>query len=268
MGTSKSEAPGQPFDRERIREEGLMPLLEHLGELRKRIMYMLIVIVIGMVIGLIIAEPAYNFLMSQEPANGLPLNAFSLWDGIGMYMKFALVIALIITIPFTAFQLWSFVKPALKKNEQRATIKYIPFALIMFLIGLSFSYFVVFPLAFHFTRSVSANLNLVETIGITQYFSFMFNILIPISLLFELPLVIMFLTAIRILNPIRLRKMRRFAYFILIFVGVLITPPDFISDILVAIPLILLYELSVFISSSVYRKQLAAAKKWEDEEQD
>ncbi|MUT67863.1 twin-arginine translocase subunit TatC [Paenibacillus sp. NEAU-GSW1] len=242
-----------------------MPLLEHLGELRKRIIYMLIIIVLGMIIGLVIAKPAYNFLMQQEPANGLPLHAFSLWDGIGIYMKFAFVIALILAIPFAAYQLWAFVKPALLVNEQRATMKYIPFALIMFLVGLAFSYFVVFPLAFHFTRSVAANLNLEETIGITQYFSFMFNILIPISLLFELPLVIMFLTAIRVLNPIRLRKMRRFAYFLMIFIGVLVTPPDFISDVLVAIPLILLYEFSVFLSGAVFKKQLEADMKREAE---
>ncbi|WP_081735508.1 twin-arginine translocase subunit TatC [Paenibacillus gorillae] len=268
MGTSQRGASEESFDRKRIREEGLMPLLEHLGELRKRIIYMLIIIVIGMVIGLVVADPAYTFLMKQEPANGLPLHAFSMWDGIGMYMKFALVIALILAIPFTAYQLWAFVKPALKKNEQRATLKYIPFALFMFLLGLAFSYFVVFPLAFHFTRTVSANLNLEETIGITQYFSFMFSILIPISLLFELPLVIMFLTAIRVLNPIRLRKLRRLAYFIMIFIGVVVTPPDFISDILVAIPLIILYEFSVFLSAMVYKKQLVADKKWEDEQED
>jgi sec-independent protein translocase protein TatC len=81
---------------------------------------------------------------------------------------------------------------------------------------------------------------------------------LPVSLLFELPLLIMFLTGLRILNPIRLRKMRRVAYFVLIFIAVVVTPPDFISDLLVMIPLLLLYEISVFLSAIVYRKQLAA----------
>ncbi|WP_424768044.1 twin-arginine translocase subunit TatC [Paenibacillus sp. sgz302251] len=242
-----------------------MPLLEHLGELRKRLFYVLIVLTFGLVIGLIFAEPAYNFLMSQEPANSISLHTFSLWDGIGMYMKFAFVIALILTLPFIAFQLWAFVKPALRENEQRSTLKYVPFALVMFLIGLAFSYFVVFPLAFNFTRTVAQHLNLEETYGIAQYFTFMFNLLIPISLLFELPLLIMFLTAIRVVNPKRLRKMRRLAYFIMVLIGVMITPPDFISDILVAIPLILLYEVSVFLSASVYKKQLAADARFEAE---
>ncbi|WP_028609393.1 twin-arginine translocase subunit TatC [Paenibacillus harenae] len=248
-----------------MREEGLMPILEHLGELRKRLVFVLIALALGIVVGLILAQPAYNFLMSQKPANTISLHTFSLWDGIGMYMKFAFVISLIVALPVIAYQLWAFVKPALRENEQRSTLKYVPFALIMFLIGLAFSYFVVFPLAFHFTRSVSQHLNLEETFGIAQYFQFMFNLLIPISLLFELPLVIMFLTAIRLVNPKRLRKMRRLAYFIMIFIGVLITPPDFISDVLVAIPLLLLYEVSVFLSGTVHRKQLAADEKWEAE---
>ncbi|WP_168119785.1 twin-arginine translocase subunit TatC [Paenibacillus sp. HB172176] len=247
-------------------DDGLMPLLEHIGELRKRIIYILIVLVLGLVIGISVAEPAYNLLMSQKPANTITLNTFSLWDGIGMYMKFAFVIALVITLPFTAYQLWAFVKPALRVHEQRSTLKYVPFALIMFLIGLSFSYFVVFPLAFHFTRSIASHLNLVETYGIIQYFSFMFSILIPVSLLFELPLLIMFLTAIRLLNPMLLRRMRRIAYFILVFIGIVITPPDFVSDIIVIIPLIGLYEMSVFLSGIIFRKQQAADKKWEEEQ--
>ncbi|QAY68463.1 twin-arginine translocase subunit TatC [Paenibacillus protaetiae] len=242
-----------------------MPLMEHLGELRKRIVYVLIVLLLALIGGLFAADPAYHYLTTREPANTMTLHAFSLWDGIGIYMKFAIVIGLIPTIPFAAYQLWAFVKPALRKHEQRATLKYIPFALIMFLIGLSFSYLVVFPLAFNFTRHVSSQLQLEETYGITQYFSFMFSIVIPIALLFELPLAIMFLTAIRVLNPLRLRKMRRLAYFILIAIGVIVTPPDFISDSLVAIPLILLYELSVFMSRMIYRKQVAADQQWENE---
>lgn len=265
MGTESPNSSEQPSRRKLIREEGLMPLLEHLGELRKRLVYVLIALTLGLVIGLVFAQPVYNFLMSQKPANTISLHTFSLWDGIGMYMKFAFVIALIAALPVIAYQLWAFVKPALRKNEQRSTLKYVPFALIMFLIGLAFSYFVVFPLAFNFTRSVSQHLHLEETYGIAQYFTFMFNLLIPIALLFELPLVIMFLTAIRLLNPQRLRKMRRLAYFIMVFIGVMITPPDFISDILVAIPLIILYEASVFLSGMVHKKQLESDAKWEAE---
>ncbi|WP_308640138.1 twin-arginine translocase subunit TatC [Paenibacillus silvisoli] len=242
-----------------------MSLLDHIGELRRRIIIILVILVLGMALGLVLADPVYKFMLDQEPVKGMKFYAFSLWDGIGMYMKFALVIALIFALPAAAYQLWSFVKPALGVKEQRAALLFVPFVLIMFLVGLAFSYYVVFPMAFNFTTNVAKHLNLEENYGVIQYFTFLFNILIPISLLFELPIVIMFLTQLRILNPLRLKKMRRLAYFLLIIVGIIVTPPDFISDALVAVPLILLYEFSVLLSSVVYKKQLKADRAWEEE---
>ncbi|REE68725.1 sec-independent protein translocase protein TatC [Paenibacillus taihuensis] len=255
----------EPMTADAARGDQLMSLFDHIGELRKRLIVVIVVLLIGMIVGLVCADPVYNFLINQEPVKGMQLHAFSLWDAIGMYMKFAFVIALIIVLPVAAYQIWSFVKPALRVQEQRSTLLFVPFVLFMFLVGLAFSYLVVFPMAFNFTTKVARHLNLIETYGIYQYFSFMFNIILPISLLFELPIAIMFLTKLRILNPKRLRKMRRLAYFILIIVGVVVTPPDFISDSLVAVPLILLYELSVLLSSVVYRKQLKADQAWEAE---
>ena len=265
MANDAASKSDQSKSKIRFRQEGLMPLLEHIGELRKRLIYSLIILTCGLVIGIVFAQPAYNFLMSQNPANTISLHTFSLWDGIGMYMKFALVIAMVLTLPFLVYQLWAFIKPALRENEQRSALKYVPLALIMALIGLAFSYYVVFPLAFNFTRTIAGHLNLEETFGIAQYFSFMFNIIIPITLLFELPLLIMFLTAIRIVNPKRLRKMRRLAYFVMAVIGVTVTPPDFISDVLVIVPLICLYEVSVFLSGTIYKKQLEADAKWEED---
>lgn len=242
-----------------------MNVFDHIGELRKRIIIILLVLVVGMIIGLFLAYPVYNYMINQEPVKGMTLNVFSMWDAIGIFMKFALVIALILALPVAAYQLWAFVRPALGVKQQRAALKFVPFVLLMFLIGLAFSYYVVFPMAFNFTTDVAKKLNLVETYGVIQYFTFLFNITIPIALLFELPIVIMFLTQLRILNPQRLKKMRKLAYFVLIIVGVVVTPPDFISDSLVAAPLILLYEFSVMLSSVVYRKQLKADQAWEEE---
>lgn len=241
-----------------------MTLVDHLGELRKRIIYVLIVLVLAMIGGFFAADPIYNYLRSVEPANGIAMHAFSLWDGISIYMKFAFIIGLIVALPFAFYQLWAFVKPGLRKEEQSATLRYIPGALLLFLLGLAFAYYVVFPMAVYFTTNVAKHMELTETYGMAQYFAFMFNILIPMSLLFELPIVIMFLTRLRILNPKRLQKMRKLSYFVLIAVGTIVTPPDFVSDFLVAVPLLLLYEFSVLMSKLVYRKQLAADKAWEE----
>ncbi|WP_036648216.1 twin-arginine translocase subunit TatC [Paenibacillus pini] len=235
-----------------------MSIVDHLGELRKRIIYILIVLVVGLIIGLFCANPVYQYLISVDSAKDIQLHAFAFWDGIGMYMKIAMVVALVLAIPFTAFQLWAFVSPGLREVERSAALRYVPYVFILFLIGLAFGYYVVFPMALSFTTTITRNMGLTETYGISQYFNFMFTLVLPIALLFELPLVVMFLTKLRILNPKRLRKMRKLSYFALVFIAVIITPPDFISDFLVTIPLLILYEFSVFLSSVVYRKQLAA----------
>jgi sec-independent protein translocase protein TatC len=250
-------------------DEDWMPVMEHLGELRKRIIYSLIVFVLGLVGGLFGSQPVFDYLVAAAPVEHLDLHAFSPWDAIGLYMKFAILISFLVAIPFTMYQLWAFVKPALGRKEQRATLQFVPWALVMFLIGLAFSYFVVFPMAFLFTERVTHNLGLEQTYGVTQYFSFLFNILLPISLLFELPLVILFLSQIGILNPHILQKMRRLAWFILIVIGVTVTPPDVVSDLLVSVPLVLLYELSVLLSRIAYGKRIKAreeqSRKFEEE---
>jgi sec-independent protein translocase protein TatC len=233
-----------------------MPFLEHLVELRKRIIWVLLVLVASLIGGLVAAEPLVRYFKNTEPALGITWNVFSPWDSIVIYMKVAFIIALALTLPVIVYHLWAFVKPGLKKHEQQATVKYIPLALLFFCAGLSFAYFVIFPLAFHFTESVTIHLELTQTYGIAQYFSFMFNILLPVSLLFELPVLVMFLTRIRILNPGRLRKARKIAYLALVIIATTITPPDLISDLLVAAPLILLYEISVWLSALIYRRQL------------
>jgi sec-independent protein translocase protein TatC len=238
-----------------MQDREAMPFLEHLGELRKRIIWSLVVFILALIAGLIAAEPLVHFLKNAEPALGIEWNVFSPWDSITIYMKVAFIIALTISLPFIMYQLWSFVKPGLKEQERTATIKYIPLALLFFLTGLAFAYFVVFPLAFHFTESVTLYLGLTQTYGIAQYFSFMFNILLPVSLLFEMPVLVMFLTKLGILNPERLRAARKISYLILVIVATMITPPDLISDLLVGVPLILLYEMSVWLSSIVYRKK-------------
>lgn len=239
------------------REDKGMHVLDHLGELRRRVVYCLIVFVAGLVGGLFGAKPMFDYLVADAPVDNLNLHVFSPWDAISLYMKFAILISLVIAIPFTLFQLWAFVKPGLAASERRATLRYVPGALLMFLMGISFAYFIVFPMAYLFTGKVTASMGLAETYGVTQYFDFLFNIVFPISLLFELPLIILFLTRIGILNPNLLVRMRRVAWFIMILIGVTITPPDVISDLLVAIPLVLLYELSVLLAKAAYRKRIA-----------
>lgn len=233
-------------------------VVDHLTELRRRLVYVLMVFVVVLVGAFFIVDPIYHYI-TRNVLSGviIELNAFSFWDGVGVYMKISMLVALAVSLPFSLYQIWAFVGPGLKPREQRATLRYIPFVFLLFVVGLAFGYFVVFPLAMTFTGSVNKELGLVETYGMADYFNFLMSIVFPISLLFELPLVILFLTQLRLLNPVRLKKMRRVAYFILVVISVMITPADFFSAFLVLIPLIILYEFSVVLSGRVYRRQQA-----------
>lgn len=240
-----------------------MSLVEHLGELRKRIMWILVVLVIGMVGGLVAAKPVIRYLKSIPPARDISWNVFSPWDALRLYMNFGLAVGILITLPVILYHIWAFVKPGLRETEQKASIIYIPYAFLLFLVGLSFGYWVVFPMAFYFTSSISKSLEITEMYGAAQYFTFMFNIILPLACVFEMPIVVMFLTKIKLLNPKRLHKFRRYAYMLMVVLATVITPPDAISAILVSVPLIILYEFSVFMSGFIYRKQLANDAAWE-----
>jgi len=239
-----------------MHDDRLMTLTEHLAELRKRILLVLLVTVITMAAGLFIAPRILVYLKSVPPASAIAWNVFSPWDGLRIYMSIALAFSLAVTLPFALYQLWKFVTVGLKTNEQDAALKYIPFTIVCFAAGFSFAYFIVFPMSFRFTTGIAQSLQFTETYGISQYFGFMFNIVIPLAVAFELPVVVMFLTKIGILNPKRLHSMRRYAYLTLVIVASLISPPELLSHLMVAVPLIGLYEFSVWLSGMVYRKQL------------
>lgn len=236
-------------------EKEFTALDEHLRELRKRLIRVAAVFVLLTLGGLYIAGPLIRYLTVSGPAAGIALNTFSPWDSIQIYMQVSFFIGLAFSLPYALLELWLFVKPGLKPLEQKAAIFYIPLAAFLFAAGFAFAYLIVFPMAFYFTSSVTKSLGFMQTYGIAQFFSFMFNILLPVALLFELPVVVLFLTKIRVLNPYWLKKIRKAAYLVLIIIAASMTPPDVISDILVAAPLIGLYEVSIFLSWSVYKKQ-------------
>jgi sec-independent protein translocase protein TatC len=233
----------------------MMSLVEHLTELRTRIIRVLIAVILTLIIGFIFAQQILLYLKHSSTASGITWHVFSPMDGIRIYMLIAFAVSLTLTLPFILYQIWAFVKKGLTKEEQSATLRYIPYTFFCFLIGLAFGYFVVYPMCMRFTVGVTENLGLTQTYGVAQYFSFMLNIIIPLSLAFELPIVVMFLTKLKLLNPKLLHKVRRYAYLILIITASLISPPDLISHLMVAIPLFALYEISILLSRIVYNGQ-------------
>ncbi|GGI45805.1 Sec-independent protein translocase protein TatCy [Paenibacillus marchantiophytorum] len=240
-------------------------LIDHLSELRTRIIRIVIILALTMIGGFFAAQRIFLYFKEAPPAANISWHVFSPVDGIRIYMMIAFVIALTITLPYILFQIWGFVKEGLTMAEQSATLRYIPYTLLCFIIGLSFAYFIVFPMSMTFTNRISENLGLTQTYGVAQYFSFMINIVLPLSIAFELPIVVMFLTRIRLLNPKLLHKFRRYAYLVLIITASLISPPDLVSHLMVAIPLFALYEISILLSRFVIRDQMKKQNRFNTE---
>lgn len=229
-----------------------MDLVGHLSELRTRLIIIMITFMLLFILSFIYVENIYAWLVRDLPVK---LAILGPSDILWVYFMLAGVVAIAGVIPVAAHQIWCFVKPALKATERKVTLAYIPALFILFILGLSFGYFVIFPIVFKFLLSLSADM--MTTFFTTEkYFTFLLHMTMPFGFLFELPVVIMFLTSLGVLNPYRLQRIRKYAYFMLVVTAVLITPPDLLSDILVIIPLLLLYEISVLLSRTVYRKKL------------
>lgn len=231
-----------------------MSVYDHLAEVRVRLFIVLFFFVAAMVAGFFLARPAIVYLQHTNEAKLFSLNAFKLTDPVLVFMQFTFIIAIILTSPVILYQLWAFISPGLYEKERRVTLSYIPLSIGLFLIGISFGYFVLFPIVVNFMTQISRELGIVQVIGVHEYFTFLLELILPFGIVFQMPVAVMFLTRLGIVTPMFLSKTRRYAYLLLLIVAAIITPPEVISQILVAVPLVLLYEISILISRASYRK--------------
>jgi sec-independent protein translocase protein TatC len=242
-----------------------MTVYEHIGELRKRLMFVVVFFMLAFIGSFFLAEPLIRYLQHADEAKELTMNAFRLTDPLKVYLEMMVFISLIITSPLILFQLWSFISPGLLERERKVTLSYIPISLLLFLGGLSFAYFVLFPYVVQFMMNLSDELNIQTVIGINEYFHFLFQLTLPFGFLFQLPVVMLFMTRLGIITPMFMSQMRRYAYFILLVIAAFITPPDIVSHMMVTVPLLFLYEISIWISKIGYKKVLEAEQKLQRE---
>ncbi|MFB4161463.1 twin-arginine translocase subunit TatC [Geomicrobium sp. JSM 1781026] len=225
------------------------PTLEHITVLRGAIIRSLIVYAIAF-IGLFILLRFYMDVLIGD-ANLVMLGPL---DAIKLYFTLAGVLGLGFSAPYLALEAWNFVKPALSKKEASILFNYIPAIFVCFIIGLAFGFFVIHPLAFSFLIELG-ELHFDMMITASEYFSFVVMTTIPAGFLFELPLIIMALTSFGLIDPYSLGKIRKYAYFVLFCISVLITPPDFLTDILVVVPFIILYEIGILLGKYIHKRK-------------
>lgn len=173
------------------------------------------------------------------------------------YMSISTALALGLALPFLCHFLWGFVKPGLNERESGFLSLYSPVMLLLFLGGVAFGYFVVNPLSYNFLVSLGA-MNFTVMVSAQEYASFLLMTTVPLGLLFELPIVALFLATIGLLTADSMKKVRKWSYLSLAVISALITPPDFISQLIVLIPMMLLYEASIYIVRYTERRSAVA----------
>jgi sec-independent protein translocase protein TatC len=174
-----------------------------------------------------------------------------------VHIYVSMMAALVVAFPYVLWEIWSFVRPALLPKEKKYSKGLVIYSTILFILGMLFSYFLIVPLTVNFFSSYQVSESVNNTITLNSYISTVVSLTLATGLVFELPIVVFFLTKIGILTPAFMKKNRKYVLVILLTIAAIITPPDIFSQILVTIPLMLLYELSIFISARVVKKKEA-----------
>ena len=233
------------------------PFLGHLEELRKRLVICAIAIGIGFGISYVFAKQLFSYLvlpLTKVLPDDSRLIFTNLPEMFIAYIKVALVAGIILAIPIIFYQLWMFLAPALFKKEKKYIIPFVLFSSILFVVGALFGYLVVFPYGFKFFVSFATE-DIQALPSVKQYFSFAIRLLLAFGLVFEMPVVVLFLTKIGLITPDSMKKFRKFAILSSFILSAILTPPDVATQLMMALPIIILYEISIVLSKTMYRKK-------------
>ncbi|WP_027136887.1 twin-arginine translocase subunit TatC [Gaetbulibacter saemankumensis] len=168
----------------------------------------------------------------------------------------AILAGFIISFPYIIYQLWSFISPGLHENERKHSRGFIIICSFLFFLGALFGYYIITPLSINFLANYSISTKVDNQIDISSFIGLVRSSVLASGLIFELPIVIYFLTKIGLVTPEVLKKYRKFALVIVLILSAIITPPDIASQVIVAIPILILYQVSIYISKIVVRNQL------------
>jgi len=237
-------------------EEGKLPFTGHLDELRKRLITCFIAIGIGFVASYAFKDKLFSILVNPLVSvmeAGDTLIFTGLPEAFFTYLKVALLSGIMLAAPVIIYQFWMFVTPGLYKKEKRILIPIVILSSVFFIGGSLFGYFIVFPWGFKFFLGFAT-----ETIrplpSMKEYLSFSAKLLLAFGLVFELPLVLTFLARIGIVSVDFLKKNRKYALLLFFAGSAILTPPDVVTQVMMALPLMVLYEISI-IGAKVFGKK-------------
>ena len=231
-----------------------MTLMQHFAELRRRILWTLVVFVFAFGLGWIVAPMVENFLV--RPLMNVWDDAVLLYTGLsdGLMIQFSLatLVALIITIPFLLWHIWAYIAPGLHKNEKQFLLPIFLLSPVLFVVGAAFAFYVLFPIVFKFfiDLSTSGNVPTVLFPAVRGYLGFAIDLLKIFGVAFQLPLILVLLNRVGLLSKKTAIQSRKYVIVIIFICAAVLTPPDIISQILLAVPMWLLFEISLLFMNS------------------
>lgn len=237
-------------------EAKAMSLMDHLGELRTRLVRCAIIVALAFaatysVADLIFAELMRPLLAALPPNSKLIFTALP--EAFFVYLQVGFVAAIFLASPYIFYQIWSFIAPGLYEEEKKFAVPMALCSAFFFILGAAFCFLVVFPFSFSFFVGFATE-DIVPMPSLSEYLSFALKMLIAFGLIFEMPLFTFFLARMGLVTAAMMRKVRRYAILVIFIVAAILTPPDVMSQMLMAIPMLLLYEFSIFIALAFGKK--------------
>ena len=268
MSQEETDPDPSPVDEELTEddvESSKMPLLEHLIELRNRLLWSIGALVVGFVLCYLVAEEMYRFLVQpladlMEGQPGRRMIYTALHEAFFTQLKVAFFGSVCLTFPIVAGQLWAFVAPGLYKKERRAFLPFLLATPILFVMGAALVYYLIFPLAWQFfmsfeTAGAEGTLAIVMEPKVNEYLSLVMKLIFAFGLSFQLPVVLMLMARAGMVTSKGLAEKRKYAVVLTFATAALLTPPDIISQIGLGIPILLLYEISILGTKLVEKKR-------------
>jgi len=233
------------------------PFLSHLEELRSRLIVCAVAVGVSFFITYFFSEGLFKILVSpllKVMPEGEKLVFTSLPEMFMTYLKVALIAAVLLAAPVIFYEMWLFVAPGLYQKEKRFMIPFVISSTILFVGGSLFAFLIVFPFGFQFFMGFS-NDYVKALPSVAQYFSLSIKLLFAFGIIFELPVLIFFLTKMGIVTPEFLARKRKYAILMAFIIGAILTPPDVFTQFLMAIPLLILYEVGILVSKIARKKE-------------
>jgi sec-independent protein translocase protein TatC len=236
--------------------EDKIPLTAHLEELRSRIIKIVILLII--IFSFCYWQSEFLLKFVTEPVvKNLPENSsmamLKLTEGFFTELKLSLIAAVFFGMPYILYQLWKFVAPGLYAHEKKYVVSFVIVSSLLFFLGAAFAYYIVFPFGFKFFLNYAKG-DVIASLSLQWYLSFVVRLILGFGIIFELPVFVLFLSKMGLLTADFMRKNRRYAIVLLFIASAIFTPPDVFTQMMMAGPLILLYEISVYVAKIFGRK--------------